>query len=175
MFKCLQVDRITRQVPANVMQQNAHIAMIWCKQLDSICLTSMWFHVLFTLSSEYFSTFPHGTCWLSDSYRYLALDGVYHPFWTALSSNPTLWWMITHWTVMPEYQPERAYHHLWVYKYKPQSNMDFKLARQCVQTPKHHIASHTNAWWLRCWANLCSLAVTKRILFSLLSTAYWYA
>ena len=32
-----------------------------------------------TLSSECFSTFPHGTCALSVSCRYLALDGVYHP------------------------------------------------------------------------------------------------
>ncbi|VDO00901.1 unnamed protein product [Rodentolepis nana] len=47
-------------------------------------------HVLFTLSSEYFSTFPHGTCSLSDSWQYLALDGVYHPLWAAISNNPTL-------------------------------------------------------------------------------------
>ena len=32
--------------------------------------TSERFHVLFTLSSEYFSTFPHGTCSLSDSCQY---------------------------------------------------------------------------------------------------------
>ena len=43
-----------------------------------------------TLSSKFFSTFPHGTCSLSVSRSYLALDGVYHPLWAALSSNPTL-------------------------------------------------------------------------------------
>jgi len=43
-----------------------------------------------TLSSKFFSTFPHGTCSLSVSWSYLALDGVYHPLRAALSSNPTL-------------------------------------------------------------------------------------
>lgn len=51
--------------------------------------TSERFHALFTLSSKYFSTFPHGTCSLSDSCTYLALDGVYHPLWAAISNNPT--------------------------------------------------------------------------------------
>ena len=37
-----------------------------------------------------FSSFPHGTCSLSVSCRYLALDGVYHPFWAAFPNNPTL-------------------------------------------------------------------------------------
>ena len=42
-----------------------------------------------TLSSKCFSTFPHGTCSLSVSSQYLALDGVYHPLRAAFSSNPT--------------------------------------------------------------------------------------
>ena len=42
-----------------------------------------------TLSSECFSTFPHGTCSLSVSRQYLALDGVYHPLWAAFPNNPT--------------------------------------------------------------------------------------
>jgi hypothetical protein len=32
-----------------------------------------------TLFSKFFSSFPHGTCSLSVSYQYLALDGIYHP------------------------------------------------------------------------------------------------
>ena len=42
------------------------------------------FHGLFTLYSEYFSTFPHGTCLLSVSQRYLALEGDHLPYsaWT---------------------------------------------------------------------------------------------
>ena len=43
-----------------------------------------------TLFSKSFSSFPHGTCSLSVSCRYLALDGVYHPFWAAFPNNPTL-------------------------------------------------------------------------------------
>ena len=43
-----------------------------------------------TLFPKCFSPFPHGTCSLSVSCRYLALDGVYHPLWAALPNNPTL-------------------------------------------------------------------------------------
>ena len=46
--------------------------------------------VFLTLFSKYFSPFPHGTCSLSVSCRYLALDGVYHPLWAAFPNNPTL-------------------------------------------------------------------------------------
>ena len=44
-----------------------------------------------TLFSKFFSSFPHGTCSLSVSRQYLALDEIYHPIRTALPSNPTLW------------------------------------------------------------------------------------
>jgi hypothetical protein len=43
-----------------------------------------------TLFSKFFSSFPHGTCSLSVSRHYLALDGIYHPFWAAFPNNPTL-------------------------------------------------------------------------------------
>jgi hypothetical protein len=43
-----------------------------------------------TVFSKFFSSFPHGTCSLSVSRRYLALDEIYHPFWAAFPSNPTL-------------------------------------------------------------------------------------
>src|SRR3546814_13686681 len=36
------------------------------------------FRYSFTLFSKCFSSFPHGTCSLSVSHRYLALDGIYH-------------------------------------------------------------------------------------------------
>ncbi len=38
------------------------------------------FHALLTLFPKSFSSFPHGTCMLSVSGLYLALDGMYHPF-----------------------------------------------------------------------------------------------
>jgi hypothetical protein len=44
----------------------------------------------FTLFSKYFSSFDHSTCLLSVSRRYLALDGIYHPFRAAFPNNPTL-------------------------------------------------------------------------------------
>ena len=37
------------------------------------------FRYSFTLFSKFFSSFPHGTCSLSVSHPYLALDGIYHP------------------------------------------------------------------------------------------------
>ncbi|CAH9120437.1 unnamed protein product [Cuscuta europaea] len=43
-----------------------------------------------TLFSKSFSSFPRGTCSLSDSRLYLALDGIHHPIWAAFPNNPTL-------------------------------------------------------------------------------------
>ena len=43
-----------------------------------------------TLFSKCFSSFPHGTCSLSVSCQYLALDEIYHQFWAAFPNNPTL-------------------------------------------------------------------------------------
>ena len=43
-----------------------------------------------TLFPKFFSSFPHGTCSLSVSRQYLALDGIYHPFWAAFPNNSTL-------------------------------------------------------------------------------------
>ena len=44
-----------------------------------------------TLFSKLFSSFPHGTCSLSVSRRYLALGEIYLPFWAAFPNNSTLW------------------------------------------------------------------------------------
>ena len=59
------------------------------QQCDSIRLPLTGFTYYWTLSSKFFSTFPHGTCPLSDSGQYLALNGVYHPLWAAFPNNPT--------------------------------------------------------------------------------------
>ena len=48
------------------------------------------FTYFLTLFSKFFSSFPHGTCSLSVSRQYLALDGIYHQIWAAFPSNPTL-------------------------------------------------------------------------------------
>ena len=42
-----------------------------------------------TLFSKFFSSFPHGTCSLSVSHQYLALDGTYHPLFAAFPNNKT--------------------------------------------------------------------------------------
>ena len=42
-----------------------------------------------TLFSKSFSSFPRGTCSLSVSRLYLALDGVYRPIWAASPNTPT--------------------------------------------------------------------------------------
>ena len=47
------------------------------------------FKHLLTLFSKFFSSFPHGTCSLSVSRQYLALEGIYLQFWAAFSNNPT--------------------------------------------------------------------------------------
>ena len=44
-----------------------------------------------TLFPKFFSSFPHGTCSLSVSRQYLALDGIYHPFRAAFPNNSTRW------------------------------------------------------------------------------------
>jgi hypothetical protein len=49
------------------------------------------FKYFLTLFSKFFSSFPRGTCSLSVSRRYLALDEIYHPFRTAFPSYSTLW------------------------------------------------------------------------------------
>ena len=42
-----------------------------------------------TLFSKFFSSFPHGTCSLSVSCPYLALEGIYLPLRAAFPNNPT--------------------------------------------------------------------------------------
>ncbi|KAK4357749.1 hypothetical protein RND71_023359 [Anisodus tanguticus] len=41
-----------------------------------------------TLFSKSFSSFPRGTCLLSVSRSYLALDGIHRPIWVAFPNNP---------------------------------------------------------------------------------------
>jgi hypothetical protein len=47
------------------------------------------FKYFLTLFSKFFSSFPHGTCSLSVSRQYLALDEIYHPFSAAVPNNTT--------------------------------------------------------------------------------------
>ena len=47
------------------------------------------FRYSLTLFSKFFASFPHGTCTLSVSHQYLALDGIYHPLGAAIPNNST--------------------------------------------------------------------------------------
>jgi hypothetical protein len=47
------------------------------------------FQALLTLFSKSFSSFPHGTCLLSVSNLYLALDEIYHPLCAPIPRNVT--------------------------------------------------------------------------------------
>ena len=47
------------------------------------------FQALLTLFSKSFSPFPHGTCLLSVSNQYLALDEIYHPLCAPIPRNVT--------------------------------------------------------------------------------------
>ena len=53
-------------------------------------LVIQWFQAHITLFSKYFASFPHGTCSLSDSRRYLALDEIYHLINAPIPGNATL-------------------------------------------------------------------------------------
>ena len=54
-------------------------------------LPSQRFHALLTLFPKFFSPFPHGTCLLSVSDRYLALGENYLPFSAPFPKYATLW------------------------------------------------------------------------------------
>ena len=49
------------------------------------------FRYYLTLFSKFFSSFPRGTCSLSVSRQYLALEGIYLLLWAAVPSNSTRW------------------------------------------------------------------------------------
>ena len=54
------------------------------------------FRYSLTTLSRGFASFPHGTCTLSVSHQYLALDGIYHPIGAAIPNNSTRGSTFTH-------------------------------------------------------------------------------
>ena len=65
------------------------VALIQRKRRIQV-LVIQWFQAHITLFSKYFASFPHGTCSLSDSRRYLALDEIYHLISAPIPGNATL-------------------------------------------------------------------------------------
>ena len=78
-------------VDAKSLHWNQHTCQfeIFRSFSNSIRFPPNGFKHYFTLFSKFFSPFPHGTCSLSVSCPYLALDEVYHPIRAAFSSNST--------------------------------------------------------------------------------------
>ena len=126
-------------------------------------LPSQRFHALLTLFPKFFSPFPHGTCLLSVSSRYLALDENYHPFSAPLPKYATLWKR----TVRPGLSTRRDSHPLWCFLPKrlaPAPNLVI-LLKTTIQC-KHGFTV---------WALPGSFAITKGIIFIFFSSAYLYA
>ena len=118
-----------------------------------------------TLFPKCFSSFPHGTCSLSVSPQYLALDGIYHPFWAAFPNNSTLRKCIT----------KRQGVHI---KYGVFTLYDMLFQATCTWSCAENISRDYNAdiaASFQIWAHPASLAVTRGILVSFFSSAYWYA
>ena len=75
---------------------HTHQGIIRLGRLDSQQMTRLIrfalsnFRYLLTLFSKFFSSFPHGTCSLSVSRQYLALDGAYHPLSAGIPTYTTL-------------------------------------------------------------------------------------
>ena len=61
----------------------------WSRNTGCLLFHFSNFRYYLTLFSKFFASFPHGTCSLSVSHQYLALDGIYHPLRAALPSNST--------------------------------------------------------------------------------------
>ena len=82
--RTLKVVKLPNIRPKPAKQENEHATTTGFH-----CFPFSNFKHFLTLFSKFFSSFPHGTCSLSVSRRYLALDGIYHPFWAAFPNNPT--------------------------------------------------------------------------------------
>ena len=119
------------------------------------------FRHYFTLSSKFFSSFPRGTCSLSVSRPYLALDGIHHLLWAAIPNNPTLGFRLV------ECQ-RTAYGALTLYDVPFQGTW----ADLGAENGSIDYNSPTKGRRFSSWAIPGSLAVTRGILVSFFSSAY---
>ena len=88
------------------------------------------FRYSLTLFSKFFASFPHGTCLLSVSHQYLALDGIYHLLRAAIPSNSTHWRHVL-WHVTSRF--ERECHPL---SYPVPRDLVKSHGRQCFSRPQ---------------------------------------
>ncbi|KAG6624737.1 hypothetical protein CIPAW_16G048600 [Carya illinoinensis] len=91
---CPQVDARSTHDRGNDISTGMTITRVWAATSIHISphpesiRKSAYTHSL-TLFSKSFSSFSCGTCLLSNSHPYLALDGIYHPIGFAFPNNPT--------------------------------------------------------------------------------------
>ena len=96
-FNCIGSERRIRRVcpelepgdPWGPLGGNTVGALIRRKRRIQV-LVIQWLQAHITLFSKYFASFPHGTCSLSDSRRYLALEEMYLPICAPIPGNATL-------------------------------------------------------------------------------------
>ena len=122
------------------------------------------FQALLTLFSKSFSSFPHGTCLLSVSSLYLALDEIYHPLYAPIPRNATLRTCAVHGGLQVKHRILTHVDALFQEAYTCASVGN--MSRGYNPEPKPQFPSR---------AHPCSFAITKGILFSSFSSAYLYA
>ena len=154
---------ILRELPTRRMTFNdptqkwQPAALVFSRSLLAISSTNL------TLFSKFFSSFPHGTCSLSVSRQYLALDETYHPFRAAIPNNSTRWTRI----VRDRLQVINGILTL----------ADAFFQRTYTWAIADHVSLGYNSWTrlgsrFSYWALPASLAVTEGILVSFFSSPY---
>ena len=121
------------------------------------------FKYFFTLFSKFFSSFPHGTCSLSVSRQYLALDETYHPFRAAIPNNSTRWTYIVRWKLWVIYGILTLYDASFQRTYTQVSADSTSLGYNSMSRLGNRFSN---------WALPASLAVTGGILVSFFSSPY---
>jgi hypothetical protein len=146
--------------------------------LDLVCQSSgnlyakNWFHslpsqrfqTLLTLFPKSFSPFPHGTCFLSVSSQYLALDECHRPFSAPSPKYATL----KQHTVRKVFQRNTGF--------SPSLTQSSKLTYvgDLAGNAYQDYNSQTSLWFTS-WALPSSVALTEGIIFIFFSSAYLYA
>ena len=121
------------------------------------------FKYFFTLFSKFFSSFPHGTCSLSVSRLYLALDETYHPFRAAIPNNSTRWTHVVRWKLWVVYGTLTLYRASFQRTYTQVSADSTSIGYNSMTRLGNRFSN---------WALPASLAVTGGILVSFFSSPY---
>ena len=129
---------------------------------NSVCFPFNSFMYYLTFFWKFFSSFCHGTCWLSVLCLYLGLDGVYHPFWVAILNNPTLGKHIADDRTLPctGLSPSMMC-------CSKQFRQSWFIWKVLLETTIHH----SKQWRFQTWAVHSSFTITVGILVSFSSSA----